>query len=206
VLSSLLKRSPEKTASMVAKLAAEHDGAINRLSQARAAYGAAQLDEAEGLTDGKVVAGLRRELAEIETLVTAKAAALAEAQRRHQQAIAVAERDTKAEQWAEAAVIARKRHSAAMKLVEATEAFATAYQAVIEINEELFKALPHNPDPAAAMTGIPDIERALQLELWRHGAHWAIVWPWGKDEIEPFAVLSDSALAVVESWATPHKH
>ena len=190
----------DKAAETVAKLAADNDTAQARLEAARAAYGNALVDEAEGHATAASVAKLKNEVTAAQDQAGASAAALLMAQARQRASQVATQRSEHAQQWDKAVGLADARQHALDALGRTAEQFAGAWREVLRLNADLYEALPAKPDMDAAVLNVSQIETAIRRELLRTGVDWAISYPWGKETLPPFSDAYKDAAAVVQAW------
>lgn len=84
-----------------------------------------------------------------------------------------AERDDAAAKWEKAIALANARATVAKALHRDLKAFAQSWTQFVDLNNQLFDAIPVKLDPDAAKLRIPGVVGMVRVELTRHGATWA---------------------------------
>lgn len=199
-LSDLISRvSINPLASSTSRLEAQLSEAETNLSNKRAALDAlltaGEIDTPNVSKADDACAAAERKVRNLRLALSAAQSKLATQQ-------AETERSERRARWQGVVTAAERRHESILKLARSAEAFAQDYVRALELNNELYAALPAQmPDPDAALLHKNLIEISVRKELLRRGVSFAFDWPWGVASLPEFTAQFDQALDVIKGWA-----
>ncbi len=188
---SFIKTSPEKAAAIVAKIEARRSSALADLDLARELYGSASLAVEEGAPNATAARDKAlKDLRKAENEISEADATLTAARARHAEALRQFEVEQADKKWAEVKAIGIEREKLGSQIEADIIRLAENFNNLLKLGIQQYEIAPQTD---AGIHNSPlspeELTDKLRLFLLKQSPRfrWAIKWPWGTEEIQPFS-------------------